>query len=1029
MKKEKVITIAVSTAIFAGNNMPVYAQLKAGFLNEKQQILQNNVQQENGSLEQDVLHAKQESEAKKQVMNSAKENKEKADVVLHNVTVDLSKGKLQLEQAKNKAHRSIQTELNKQLSNLEDTKQSVVKIEKEKEALDVQLNQKQMAYNETLTNIPIAQTALQTAKEAARDITPEVLEAAKEKKLAAENQVAIEKGKLEVAIKNVETAKTQAESAEKAMNAASKQLQQAQDANKDAISDLQVANDNLKHAEDILASLQGEGSSEAILIAQENLKLAQQAYRDAKTNAKQAKEQELVALDELNDTKHAYDVVKENISTLQEKLTACNIKVVEAEKKVEHAKTGWSDAKRLFDEARIARDTAKNVANDKGAEVQIAIKNVQTAERNKDAADKKVKAAEASVVEKQTFADNADAMYQKGSLGFFEYLKDDAAVDVLKNAKYKDYTNIGDEKDATGLENMRKALSFIKECNELRKNHNAGALKVSNVMMAMAQSNLNWSTVNMNHSSQFNVAENLAWGYTNPFRGWYDEEKEIYENDPNAPFNQVGHYLNIINPNYQVTGFAVTTKEEYPLSHGQVFSSKNEGESIDSYIEKFETYYSSIINAKTDLELAKKALELAKQEQTTSETSLNDAKQKQQVAEIAKSDADELVKQKESVLSEKQDAVNVAEDKIKEEENLLTVAKQKEAGTQFDIQEAQRILDLLQEEIPKANENYKQKQIVYEKALKSVDDAYTMLKQREDELAAFDISIAEAMQNVQHAKETVEQAEVALSQCQTLYNEAQVIFNSKQENYKKAKQALGLKEQELQDCNALYQATLDQFTAASEAWNRMDALCKAVDDAQVHLQSLEHAKIELELDIKNIKEELPVKAIALLKLKAEEDEVQSYVNNVRSFQQAMVNIEEANIKNLPTDNPTFKEFCDLLTTYQVTNMEVKELEEKYKEATNVAETQHAVFVTAKKHYDVAVQQLTQAEQKWNDFMKEQQVKDPTQSEDKKTENKPVDKETTAIPSTGDTTASYAMLGATLISSGVYIIAKKRKKTK
>ena len=43
--------------------------------------------------------------------------------------------------------------------------------------------------------------------------------------------------------------------------------------------------------------------------------------------------------------------------------------------------------------------------------------------------------------------------------------------------------------------------------------------------MAISQSNTNASAYILNHTHQFGVGENLAWGYQNPFDGWYTEEK------------------------------------------------------------------------------------------------------------------------------------------------------------------------------------------------------------------------------------------------------------------------------------------------------------------------------------------------------------------------------------------------------------------------------------------------------------------------------------------------------------------------
>ncbi len=103
----------------------------------------------------------------------------------------------------------------------------------------------------------------------------------------------------------------------------------------------------------------------------------------------------------------------------------------------------------------------------------------------------------------------------------------------------------------------------MKECNEIRKKEGLSELKVSMTLMAIAQVNANHAKSNMEHAGVYATGENLAWGYGNantagsPFRGWYDEEKT---EDPAGNDNlDVGHYKNIVEKRYTVTGFAVGT--------------------------------------------------------------------------------------------------------------------------------------------------------------------------------------------------------------------------------------------------------------------------------------------------------------------------------------------------------------------------------------------------------------------------------------------------------------------------------------
>lgn len=180
-----------------------------------------------------------------------------------------------------------------------------------------------------------------------------------------------------------------------------------------------------------------------------------------------------------------------------------------------------------------------------------------------------------------------------GSLGFFQSEGASDAVDILQeNTAISSYTHIGAAEDATSLDNMKKALDFIDECNTLRAKHGLPALKVTDAMMAVSQVQCNASATTMNHTQEYNVGENLAWGYRDPFDGWYTEEKKEYDSG-NRNYSEVGHYLNIIDSDYAVTGFAMNQYGSYGVTHEQSFHWGTSGTAytVDEYRARFMEYY------------------------------------------------------------------------------------------------------------------------------------------------------------------------------------------------------------------------------------------------------------------------------------------------------------------------------------------------------------------------------------------------------------------------------------------------------
>ena len=116
--------------------------------------------------------------------------------------------------------------------------------------------------------------------------------------------------------------------------------------------------------------------------------------------------------------------------------------------------------------------------------------------------------------------------------------------------------------------------------------------------MAIAEYDTNASAYAMDHIGVFNVGENLAWGpsFWDPFDGWYTQEKADFDQ---GNYANVGHYLNIIDDSYTITGFAVNQKSAYGNTYGQVFSGmelESDCFSVDDYCGFFMLYYNAVYN-------------------------------------------------------------------------------------------------------------------------------------------------------------------------------------------------------------------------------------------------------------------------------------------------------------------------------------------------------------------------------------------------------------------------------------------------
>ena len=296
----------------------------------------------------------------------------------------------------------------------------------------------------------------------------------------------------------------------------------------------------------------------------------------------------------------------------QETLDAAQHDVAAAQKELKAAKGMVADAQRLLDDATTDR-TAKQSAVPAGVTAESAQQALE---------DAKARAAEAAAALEASKAE-AQQQFDRGSLGFFEAMgATDAVAELNTDYRFKeadpvagqtgyriaDDTHIGAADDATHLDNMKAAIGWLAEANELRESDGQPALPVSDFLMAQAQVNINWShQLPRGHSG--NGWDNLSWNYDNPFTGWFHDERVVYFDaikKDKDPFEAgAGHYMAIVNPDMRATGFAVNTKtfryQGYPwrIAHVQTFATHwmKQGTplfTVDEYTERFNTYYDGL---------------------------------------------------------------------------------------------------------------------------------------------------------------------------------------------------------------------------------------------------------------------------------------------------------------------------------------------------------------------------------------------------------------------------------------------------
>ena len=350
-----------------------------------------------------------------------------------------------------------------------------------------------------------------------------------------------------------------------------------------------------------------------------------------------------------------------------------------------------------------------------------------------------------------------------GSKGFFEAYGYTNALKVLEenSVEIGKYTEVGAENDATSLENFKKAIAMVKTGNALRTTDDnfkgLNSLKVSAEMFAISQVQVNqMAKTEYGHTRLYNVSENIAVGYDDPYVGWYTEEKAVYDylqkkgwdindirdhqgnyidvdkaneivkacNLPDIPWVQTGHYTNILKSRYVGTGTAWIegyTSNGHHKHAGQVFSSQCSLDSlltIDEFESQFNTYYDSLMNADGAYEDANVILNQLKGELYKQNALLTQKTNDQKVTEQNKVNAENKlnsakneVGRLESVVRKKQKNLDdlcseeTTSNIVNEIQNLKALKSNKES---LDLVIARQEVENAKKEMAEANVNNKE---------------------------------------------------------------------------------------------------------------------------------------------------------------------------------------------------------------------------------------------------------------------------------------------------------------------------------
>ena len=859
MKKEKVLTslAAASMVLTQAGQMSVFAK---GATADETDINSTPANKEESKIEKTEKELLQEkiNEAQKKA-DEAKEAEEKAQKVYDTYNegtyvptkTNVDTLKSGYDAVSLETQKAIVSELEKQVTALEENQKKLGQANEQKKALQTQLDETTKALTDANSKLQEAQKKYDallngtSEEEISKDVEEKEKALAEAQKELEEAQTTVSiltqqkaeaEAKVTEATQNVESAKNAYVEAQTSVNEAQKAL------------DTAVANYNEKKAI-------YDGASDPTIKAQyeADIKNAENELVTAQTNLQ-------VALENQTAKANAVTSAEKGLADVNQEILNLDAQITEKQKALDVLNQTINDAENALNEAKAQLETAKANQASKEKDLETAKANLEKAKQDVATQQSKVNEAQDAVTAQEkvvtqlrTDKEQAQAKIEQGSKGFFEAYGYTDALKILEKQSTANggSTNIGAENDATSLENFKRALSMVRYGNALRTSDtnfaNCENLKVNPTLFAISQVQIN-ATANgkkPGHSHLYNVGENIMGSPISEddkglYEGWYDSEKQVYDyitakgwtiadvrNDEskyNEVMNavghsniQVGHYLALVNAHYTVTGTAyiyskTPSPDGYRCNAGQVFdnpefsnNSNVNTMTIDEFEAQFNEYYNKLMNAdsilkdgESRLEALKAELENQRRVLGTKTAAQSNAQTNVETVQTQVTQAVNATARAEATVATKQAAF----DKLCNDDTAFNMANeitglrtQKAQLETVDRVNAQKALENAQQEKKDADQNVENKKGI-------VNDAQATLKKRKDVLDEANKGIETAKANLDVAEKDVDVKSKALGEALKDENTKKSLYTASQKTLETAKKDAQQKADELETAKA-----------------------------------------------------------------------------------------------------------------------------------------------------------------------------------------------------------------------------------
>lgn len=706
---------------------------------------------------------------------------------------------------------------------------------------------------------------------------------------------------------NTETLKNKTlsllEAVNKNVEAKKKELDDAKAVYQTAVNDVVAKQAAVDKAQ---ADVDSFNQSDALDTAKSDLAKAQTDLETAKANAK-------TASDALTNAESDYNNALKDQASKQQAYDASVTELENAKKALDSANETKANAQKAYDDSKRLVDEKADLIKDYEEAYKIAQQQVKSAQQRVDKAQKDYDSGKS---EKQ-IAQERLAEFEKtnkeliemfnnkqGTKTFFQYLGADSAVELLSKPSdvLKDYTTLGGNDDATNTNYLNYVFDYIDECNKIRKDLGLNELKVSAYLMADAELNANYASKIHGHSgANVSSGENHAFGYgaangeNSPFRGWYDKEKkiydgldekykklsayELYKKYPNV-YMSVGHYLNIVNPDSTLTGFAF--KGDYTAGFsGLQFTG------LSTFTQEFDYFYRPskdvILTTKEFKEkytLYWGLMNRIPTEHHFLQENVKNASDSKSDQELQQAKADLLNVQQ--LLANQKKTLDNAKAEKAELDAQLAASNTRLSNAATAVQNAQKAVDDAQAKADASNVALNSAKEVVEAKLQAkqaaqtnkdnkdaaVNEASDRVNALSTKISDWDSEKAKAEEALNNAKKDLEVSKQAERDAQTLVNQKQnayeMILNDKdtvENNLNSVNNSLAAAQRALDGANTNYQAALQEVNEFNAKQEELKALNNELEEQNILIERY----VQDEKDAQAVVKETKEKIVALTK--------------------------------------------------------------------------------------------------------------------------------------------------------------------